>query len=1040
MSDRQPQNVSISRNLPGKNRDYRTGTESKSNSSNTTTTTYVNIPNAFDGKPQVLQVTNDGMKDGRINLITISGGDDYADSADSSTPSAEFYLENGKIYMAIYNPKLIDYFSEYPDLTKIEIKGLEIDKKLDIRVKGVADNLGVLFSAFGFQKITDSANNIKKNEKAPFNISINEEFLNKAIENELSREKSPDGCLLGNNMNLDSLTLQGLLRMISVNETNEEMKSDKSFADGKVKLATRALKFKTYDKKTEWRPMEFMEINDEKYVYLSIVEDNSNRLTREHAGRYYKLSDVNITPDGRMLLGIKDKSLQTIDAANPNLRTVEIPIDTNDPEIAKENKEFVKFVKKFYGEDKVGDKDIPTTAKISTRTYGKREGAYNYDSAGFVRKVEDVFVPGENTPPPPEPAPTEPEDELGKLKLEDFIKDEKSAERAAKGGMALFAGSALFVAISIFFPPAQFLAYAFAGAGSVMMTKPWEIFTLGANDAINYRNVGKIKEYGRERARFLSPHAAASHSRSATPPSASATATGATPPSATPPGAAAIPGTTGATSATATGSAGTGGTSSTTATGAEATPGAAETEAAATPGATGAEAANPEHPSSDDSTSKYSAPPSDSSEENNNGKNFNEVMLEDTIQSYKHYYNLLAMQIKIIDRENPEYIEFNGENVTPEELVQILSDQIIKSKKDLKNAKAREQRASAKSVESFKELNEYVTEKKTSSNEKEPTNDENKDDPYKVIIQLTNSIETWKEELKSDNLPEEEKAKLNEQIKGANEKLSAFEENIPLYAYQIINGIRGWDAKLKSADISDEDRAKLKEQKEQAKICLSSLEERYPDTMEKLYDLRNKHHDAFQAYIEKYHETEIIKNKLQNTETLLNVTKYTVNLKKLIKNREDAKAENIQNEEKETAENHEEQEKTAKGKRKKEENKNKRNRNSTNPYANNANNFTTYKDADIVSANSTTLSVIMETSELINKQQSYLNEVAKMSKQEAGLIEQIIAAAKQKLSLTGTQTELGSADKSTDKSADKSNQAASTSTPPTPSKTDHGLN
>ena len=394
----------------------------------------ISLPN-FPGEKKFQKVavsnyTTDDSKNSTLIKITTNGND-----------IATFYTEEGKIFLEIHETNLAWtlLFKENVDIKKIPIETLCLDKKLDIQVKGLGKssrknaqdkNLGFLFSAYGFQMKTDDNNVIFKND-TPFDIEIDEKFLDIALANELSAEKSDKGCILGKDMKLDSSTMQSLLRMVSINNTAISSISGKtSLANGRIKLTTENYQFEQTEvvtgrtiKRRARRPMEFMEIDGKPYVYLSIIE---NRTNNEHAGRFYELNGINITDDKHIFFIIKDRSLVTLPNEPANSRVVEIPYAAKG------------FVEKLATNEKIAfsKNSLEANATLSNKMYGRRayndgvaqawdnkdfsSEVYNYDSAGFVRHddAESVLRKDKaketepNIEPEPQPENTEEQAEM----------------------------------------------------------------------------------------------------------------------------------------------------------------------------------------------------------------------------------------------------------------------------------------------------------------------------------------------------------------------------------------------------------------------------------------------------------------------------------------------------------------------------------------------------------------------------------------------------------------------------------------------------
>ena len=332
-------------------------------------------------------------------------------------PIAAFKIDEdtNKILLDVYDENLIKIFNKKNLNTKgLVIDSLELDKKLDIRVKALGKDIGVLFSAYGFQMkakgprdTIDSA--VLKNEDAPYDIEIGERFLDMAIQNEFSDKENKNGCLLGNDMRLNSPTMQSLLRMASVNNLSlydgisQKTLGDKDDKNKQIILTSTSFQFYDKNGNLQRRPMDFMEINGKPYVYLSIVEGAPNKEKREHAGRFYELSNINITNDNHVFFTIKDKSLVTIDREAPNSRTLEIPF-TTDKNGYSQFIMFVEGIYKKYNLEKNGVKlNNTTNATLSNREYGTKEEwkhanqtIHNYDSAGFIRHDNAESVLGKD--------------------------------------------------------------------------------------------------------------------------------------------------------------------------------------------------------------------------------------------------------------------------------------------------------------------------------------------------------------------------------------------------------------------------------------------------------------------------------------------------------------------------------------------------------------------------------------------------------------------------------------------------------------------
>ncbi|HIT62403.1 MAG TPA: hypothetical protein IAC38_03000 [Candidatus Caccovivens faecavium] len=326
-------------------------------------------------------------KNEKLPLITIKKGDDVV---------ARFYNVRGEgdqIFMDILDPSLQRNFEENKISSKeVAISGLELDKKLDVRVKGLGKDLGVLFSAFGFQMQTPEKNQVLKNESLPFDIEVGENFLDKALKNQLDNTKDK-GCLLSESMSLNSPTMQGMLRASTFNENlgNTFTKSEKSFADGKVKITS--LNYDTtINNQTVKRPIQFIEANGKISTYLSIVDGLTNR---EKNGRFYEISNIRVTKDNRIFLKITDDSLDTIGGSTPHTRTIEIP-HNNDSTLVNYIKNDVLKNKNYENlNDKASDDSVidtlSTNASLSNKEYGEIENQIGgntqvFDSAGFIRR------------------------------------------------------------------------------------------------------------------------------------------------------------------------------------------------------------------------------------------------------------------------------------------------------------------------------------------------------------------------------------------------------------------------------------------------------------------------------------------------------------------------------------------------------------------------------------------------------------------------------------------------------------------------------
>ena len=289
-------------------------------------------------------------KDALITIKkTIREKDENGNEKERTVEVARFYNvknEGDQIFMDILDPTLKKIYTDtisqkekdaFPDRdfsSAIAISGLEIDKKMDIRVKGLGKDMGVLFSAFGFQlrKTAENEENINKvfkNEDSPFNVEISESFIDKAITNEL--EEKSNGCLLSESMSITSPEMQALLRASLIND-NLGYDSKKRFANGRIELEQ--ITFNDGEKR---RPLSFMKIDGKPYVYASLVSRDplavKSRKT-ELTGRFYELT--NFSDDkifgNNIRLELFDKNLSTLDSAYPHTRTLEIPILNEDGE------------------------------------------------------------------------------------------------------------------------------------------------------------------------------------------------------------------------------------------------------------------------------------------------------------------------------------------------------------------------------------------------------------------------------------------------------------------------------------------------------------------------------------------------------------------------------------------------------------------------------------------------------------------------------------------------------------------------------------
>ena len=371
-------------------------------------------------------------KDALITIKkTIREKDENGNEKERTVEVARFYnvkVEGDQIFMDILDPTLKKIYTDtisqkekdaFPDRdfsSAIAISGLEIDKKMDIRVKGLGKDMGVLFSAFGFQlrKTAENEENINKvfkNEDSPFNVEISESFIDKAITNQLEEKKS--GCLLSESMSIASPEMQALLRASLINDAIG-YDSKKRFANGRIELEQ--ITFNDGEKR---RPLSFMKIDGKPYVYASLVSRDplavKSRKT-ELTGRFYELT--NFSDDkifgNNIRLELFDKNLSTLDSAYPHTRTLEIPILNEDGE-SEELLDYLNKIAKDRKFDKGKIQAIPN-ATLSNENYGEAERTYGeakiYDSTGFVRneKVEGAFedsnsaefvaqMPGDNENP-----------------------------------------------------------------------------------------------------------------------------------------------------------------------------------------------------------------------------------------------------------------------------------------------------------------------------------------------------------------------------------------------------------------------------------------------------------------------------------------------------------------------------------------------------------------------------------------------------------------------------------------------------------------
>ena len=397
------------------------GIESHSNVGGNFTSLEVKLKN-FPSQTITVAEYRKNSKDEKEPLITIrktiKEKDENGNEKERTVEVARFYNvkdEGDQIFMDILDPTLKKTYTDtisqkekdaFPNRdfsSGIAISGLELDKKMDIRVKGLGKDMGMLFSAFGFQlrktaeKEEESINKVFKNEDSPYDIEIGENFIDKAITNELEEKKN--GCLLSESMSITSPEMQGLLRSSLLND-GIGSSSEKSFANGRVKLEQ--ITFNDGEKK---RPLSFMKIVGKPYVYASLVSSDSliddgtekgGRKT-ELAGRFYELTNFSDaqTNGNNIRLELFDKNLRTLDGAYPHTRTAEIPILNENGE----SKKLLDYLNKI-AKDKEFDKDkiqaVPNTT-LSNETYGQAERTYGdakiYDSTGFVRseKVEGAF-------------------------------------------------------------------------------------------------------------------------------------------------------------------------------------------------------------------------------------------------------------------------------------------------------------------------------------------------------------------------------------------------------------------------------------------------------------------------------------------------------------------------------------------------------------------------------------------------------------------------------------------------------------------------
>lgn len=356
-------------------------------------------------------------KDALITIKkTIREKDENGNEKERTVEVARFYNvknEGDQIFMDILDPTLKKIYTDtisqkekdaFPDRdfsSAIAISGLEIDKKMDIRVKGLGKDMGVLFSAFGFQlrKTAENEENINKvfkNEDSPFNVEISESFIDKAITNELEEKKS--GCLLSESMSITSPEMQALLRASLINDAigyDSKKRFAKRFANGRIELEQ--ITFNDGEKR---RPLSFMKIDGKPYVYASLISRDplavKSRKT-ELTGKFYELT--NFSDDklfgNNIRLELFDKNLSTLDGAYSHTRTLKIPILNEDGE----SKELLDYLNKIAKDRKFDKGKIQATpnATLSNENYGEAERTYGeakiYDSTGFVRneKVEGAF-------------------------------------------------------------------------------------------------------------------------------------------------------------------------------------------------------------------------------------------------------------------------------------------------------------------------------------------------------------------------------------------------------------------------------------------------------------------------------------------------------------------------------------------------------------------------------------------------------------------------------------------------------------------------
>ena len=387
----------------------------------------IQLPKSKLKANQSLSVTTyKGSIDGRDPLVIIRN--------EEKSIIAEFYTkpDEEQIYLNIYNYEIAKVLQDkgFPS-TEIPITDLEIDKKLDIRVKGLGDDIGLLFSAFGYQlKGKDNLNIVHENEEYPFDFDVSEKFIDLAIKNNFKEDSNKHGCLLGENMKLDSPTMQSLLRMTAMNQPifydaiAQKTLGDKTDKSKQVVLTSTSYQFYDKNGNLQRRPMEFMEVGGKPYVYLSIVEGDP-RQRREHAGRFYELSEINLTDDNRIFFTIKDRSLVTVDRAHINSRILEIPY-AKDENGSSKFVGFVSDIAKNYKIRNASENTPQANATLSNKEYGVRDDwkhsnqtIHNYDSAGFVRHDDAESVlrkdKAKETEPniEPEPQPENTEEQAG---------------------------------------------------------------------------------------------------------------------------------------------------------------------------------------------------------------------------------------------------------------------------------------------------------------------------------------------------------------------------------------------------------------------------------------------------------------------------------------------------------------------------------------------------------------------------------------------------------------------------------------------------